>query len=127
MRLLLDTQVYLWFLADSPRLSKAAKLEIQRADEVLVSAASIWEAAIKAGLGKLDVDAEKLAAGIEASGFAEMPIRAGHGLVAAALPPHHRDPFDRMLIWQAISNNYTLISADGNVKKYTPVGLKIIS
>lgn len=119
MRLLLDTQVYLWFLADSPRLSKAAKLEIQQADEVLVSAASIWEAAIKAGLGKLDVDAEKLAAGIEASGFAEMPIRAGHGLVAAALPPHHRDPFDRMLVAQAMTEPAHLLTADSLLSAYS--------
>lgn len=119
MRLLLDTQVYLWFLADSARLSKAAKQAIQQADEVFVSAASIWEAAIKAGLGKLDVDVEKLAAGIEASGFTEMPIRAGHGLIAATLPPHHRDPFDRMLVAQAMAEPAHLLTADSLLSTYS--------
>lgn len=119
MRLLLDTQVYLWFLADSPRLSKAAKAEIQQADEVFVSAASIWEAAIKAGLGKLDVDAQKLVAGIGASGFTEMPIRAGHGIIAAALPPHHRDPFDRMLVAQAMVEPAHLLTADSLLGAYS--------
>ena len=95
MRLLLDTQIYLWFLADSARLSKAAKQEIQHADEVFVSAASIWEASIKTALGKLTVNPGKLVEGIRASGFIEMPIQAAHGILAAALPLHHRDPFDR--------------------------------
>jgi len=119
MRLLLDTQIYLWFLADSARLNKVAKLEIQRADEVFVSAASIWEASIKAALGKLDVDPAKLVVGIQASGFSEMPIRAGHGVMAAALPPHHRDPFDRLLVAQALTEPAHLLTADSLLSQYS--------
>lgn len=119
MRLLLDTQIYLWFLADSARLTKAAKLEIQRADEVFVSAASIWEASIKSALGKLDVDPAGLVEGIQASGFIEMPIRAGHGIMAAALPPHHRDPFDRMLVAQALAEPAHLLTADSVLSQYS--------
>lgn len=119
MRLLLDTQIYLWFLADSKRLSKKARLEIANADEVLVSAASIWEASIKAALGKLQVDPPALVEGIQASGFAELPIRAAHGVVAAVLPNHHRDPFDRMLLAQAMSEPMHLLTADATLARYS--------
>ena len=119
MRLLLDTQIYLWFLADSARLSKIAKQEIQRADDVFVSAASIWEASIKAALGKLAVDPEKLVEGIRASGFTEMPIQAAHGVLASALPPHHRDPFDRMLVAQAMAEPAHLLTADSTLGQYS--------
>lgn len=120
MRLLLDTQIYLWFLADSARLSKAAKHEIQQADEVFVSAASIWEASIKAALGKLAVEPTKLVEGIQASGFTEMPIRAAHGVLASALPPHHRDPFDRMLVAQAMAEPMHLLTVDATLAVYGP-------
>ena len=119
MRLLLDTQIYLWFLADSARLSKAAKQEIQRADDVFVSAASIWEASIKAALGKLAADPAKLVEGILASGFTEMPILAAHGVLASALPPHHRDPFDRMLVAQAMAEPAHLLTADSALGQYS--------
>lgn len=119
MRLLLDTQIYLWFLADSARLTKAARLEIQHADEVFVSAASIWEASIKSALGKLVADPAALVEGIQESGFVEMPIRAGHGVMAAALPPHHRDPFDRMLLAQALAEPAHLLTADSVLSQYS--------
>ncbi len=119
MRLLLDTQVYLWFLADSSRLSKAAKREIQQADDVFVSAASIWEASIKAALGKLTVDPARLVEGIQASGFTEMPIQAAHGVLASALPSHHRDPFDRMLVAQALAEPAHLLTADSLLGRYS--------
>lgn len=119
MRLLLDTQIYLWFLGDSRRLSKKARQAIAHADEVMVSAASIWEASIKAALGKLDVDTSALVEGIAASGFAELPIRASHGVAAAALPDHHRDPFDRMLLAQAMSEPMHLLTADETLVRYS--------
>ena len=119
MRLLLDTQIYLWFLADSARLSKAAKQEIQHADEVFVSAASIWEASIKTALGKLTVNPGKLVEGIRASGFIEMPIQAAHGILAAALPLHHRDPFDRMLVAQALTEPAHFLTADSALGQYS--------
>ena len=102
MRLLLDTQIFLWYLADARRLTASARARIARADQVFVSAASIWEAAIKIGIGKLTAVPEDLVAGIAASGFAALPVTPAHAAGVAALPDHHRDPFDRMLIAQAI-------------------------
>jgi len=119
VRLLLDTQIYLWFLADSRRLSKKARQDIAHADEVMVSAASIWEASIKVALGKLQVDPPALVEGIQASGFAELPIRAAHGVMAAALPDHHRDPFDRMLLAQAMREPMHLLTADATLARYS--------
>ena len=114
MRLLLDTQIYLWFLADSTRLSKAARQEIKNADEVLVSAASI-----KAALGKRSADPAKLVEGIQASGFTELPIRASHGALVATLPAHHRDPFDRILVAQAMAEPAHLLTADSTLGQYS--------
>lgn len=118
MRLLLDTQIYLWYLADSPKLSRRARQVIGEADAVLVSAASIWEAAIKIGIGRLRVAAPELVAGIEASGFVELPVTARHAVAVAALALHHRDPFDRLLIAQALAEPARLLSADPMLKRY---------
>ena len=119
MRLLLDTQIFLWYLADSSRLSRKARTDIARADEVFISAASIWEAAIKTGIGKLRVSLDQLVAGIGASGFAELPVSASHASRVAALPPHHRDPFDRLLVAQAILEPLHLMTADAAMKPYS--------
>lgn len=119
MRALLDTQLFLWYVADSPRLTVKARAAIRAADEVYVSAASIWEAAIKASIGKLEVSPDDLHAGIEASGFVELPIRAIHASAVASLPPHHRDPFDRILIAQAIREPLSLFTTDGTLARYT--------
>lgn len=98
MRLLLDTRLFLWFLADSPRLKAPARRRIARAHDVLVSAASLWEASIKVGLGKLQVDMDDLVEQITASHFIELPVTGRHAAAMSALAGHHRDPFDRMLI-----------------------------
>ncbi len=119
MRLLLDTQVYLWFLADSPKLSRKARAAIQEADDVYVSAASIWEASIKIGNGRLQAEPAGLVAGIEASGFAELPVLARHGALVARLPGHHRDPFDRLLLAQAMHEPMRLLTADAALRKYS--------
>ncbi len=119
MRLLLDTQVYLWFLADSPKLSRKARASIKEADDVFVSAASIWEASIKIGVGKLQAEADDLVAGIEASGFVELPILARHGALVARLPVHHRDPFDRLLLAQAMHEPMRLLTADKVLQRYS--------
>jgi PIN domain nuclease of toxin-antitoxin system len=116
---LLDTQAFLWYLADSARLSRRARAEIVRADEVFVSAASIWEATIKTGIGKLSVSLDDLVAGIGASGFAELQISALHASRVATLPPHHRDPFDRLLVAQAILEPLHLMTADAAMKPYS--------
>lgn len=123
MRLLLDTQIYLWYLADSRKLSKRARGEIAGAVEVFVSAASIWEAAIKAGIGKLNVVAGDLVAGIRASGFSELPVSAPHVARVTGLPHHHRDPFDRLLVAQAMYEPLHLLTADVVLKQYSDLVL----
>jgi PIN domain nuclease of toxin-antitoxin system len=117
--LLLDTQLYLWFLADSSKLTKRARTMIDTADEVWVSAASIWEAAIKSGLGRLEVDIDSVVAGIGASGFKELPIRAEHAAAVVRLPDHHRDPFDRLLVAQALNEPMRLLTTDKMLKRYS--------
>src|SRR6187402_3199418 len=102
MRILLDTHIYLWWLQDSPKLSTQARSNIESATEVYVSSASIWEAAIKISIGKLEADIEALAAHIVKSGFIELPVLARHSIQLTRLPEHHRDPFDRMLVAQAM-------------------------
>src|SRR5687768_7528798 len=103
MRVLLDTQVFLWAIADSPRLSRTARGLIIDAVEVFVSAASVWEIAIKAARGRIDVDPRVVAGAIAESGFVELPITVSHALGVEQLPPHHADPFDRLLIAQALA------------------------
>src|ERR1700687_136863 len=119
MRVLLDTQVFLWYLADSRSLTREARRGIERAEQVFVSAASIWEAAIKGGIGKLHVSMDVLVAGIEASGFTELRVSALHAARVAALPSHHRDPFDRLLVAQAIHEPLHLMTADAALQRYS--------
>ena len=119
MRILLDTQLYLWFLADSSKLSKKARKTIAESDTVYVSAASIWEAAIKVGLGRLAVSLDDLLQGIEGSGFLELPITARQSALVSQLPSHHCDPFDRLLIAQAIHEPLRLLTADFSLQPYS--------
>lgn len=125
MRILLDTHIYLWTLANDARLSPAARERLFAADEVLVSSASIWEASIKAGIGKLDVDIDALVAGIRDSGFIELPIRATHAAMVRDLPDLHRDPFDRILIAQALSEPLILMTADHQLSAYSSLIVKV--
>ncbi|PRY09233.1 type II toxin-antitoxin system VapC family toxin [Paraburkholderia sp. BL25I1N1] len=125
MRVLLDTHIYLWAVTDDPKLSAAARKIILDADEVFVSAASIWEASIKVGLGKLDADIDQLVAEIEASGFSELPVKAAHAAMVRNLPDIHRDPFDRILVAQAMAEPLRLISADGHLSKYSELVLTV--
>ncbi|WP_322013050.1 type II toxin-antitoxin system VapC family toxin [Paraburkholderia sp. J12] len=119
MRLLLDTHVFLWAVTDDRRLTKEARKIILDADDVFVSSASIWEASIKSGLGKLDVDVNLLVAEIGRSGFLELPVRAVHAARVRDLPEIHRDPFDRILVAQAMYEPLRLVSADAHLSKYT--------
>lgn len=119
MRILLDTHVYLWWLQDNPKLSTAARDRIISASEVYVSSASIWEATIKAGIGKLEVDVKQLVAEIEGSGFQELPISAKHAATVAQLPDIHRDPFDRILVAQAIGEPLRFLTADSILSGYS--------
>ncbi|MFT3899378.1 MAG: type II toxin-antitoxin system VapC family toxin [Gordonia sp. (in: high G+C Gram-positive bacteria)] len=117
---LLDTHALLWWLADDPQLPTATKTLIaDPGNRVFVSAASIWEAGIKRALGKLEISAELPLADIaDDEGFTPLPISLQHAAAAAALPPHHRDPFDRMLVAQAASDGLVLLSRDVALKRY---------
>lgn len=118
MRLLLDTHVYLWAVTDDPKLGDVSRRRIMNATDVYVSSASIWEISIKVGLGKLEANVDSLVWEIEASGFIELPVKAAHAARVRHLPDIHRDPFDRILIAQALCEPLYLLSADAQVAKY---------
>lgn len=119
MKLLIDTHIYLWWLQDNPKLSEKARKQIQDAAEVYVSSASIWEATIKMSIGKLSVDIDQLVAEISKSGFQELPITPAHAATVARLPDIHKDPFDRMLIAQAMYEPLRFLTADANLRGYS--------
>ncbi len=119
MRLLLDTHIFLWAVAGDPLLKPATRRFIESADEVFVSAASIWEIAIKSRLGKIEADIDELVAAITQSGFAELPIRAVHAAGVSSLELHHNDPFDRLLVAQAIAEPLKLLTADAMLAHYS--------
>lgn len=117
MRLLLDTNVLIWW-ARSERLSSAASIAIASAEtEIFVSAVSIWEAEIKASQGKLELG-RNLADEVELHGFIPLAIRFEHASKAANLPFHHRDPFDRMLVAQATVEELVLATRDAELESY---------
>ena len=118
MRLLLDTHILLWWLADSPSLSDQARGLIADPDNaVFVSAVSLWEIRLKQSLGKLQLpsDFEERLAG---ESFESLPLLADHTREVASMPWHHRDPFDRMLIAQAQSAGLTFVTADQIASHY---------
>lgn len=122
MRLLLDTHVLLWALMEPEKLSRDARDAIEDpGNDVLFSAASIWEIAIKAALGRVDfqVDAAEIAHAATESGFTELPIWSAAAAGVAELPMHHRDPFDRLLVAQAISEPASLYTVDPQLEPYT--------
>lgn len=117
MRLLLDSHVALWWLEAADDLGPECIALIESADDVSFSAVTPWELGIKRALGKLGFP-DGLVAALEAAGFDELPITAAHAQHAPALPPHHRDPFDRMLIAQAQLESRHLVSADDSLAPY---------
>lgn len=117
MRLLLDTHVLLWWLADDDRLPAATRDAVNVAAEVRVSAASVWEIGIKRALGRLEVPENYLEA-VDASDIQLLAITAEHAEAAGALPRHHDDPFDRMLVAQAWTDELTLVTADRRLPDY---------
>jgi PIN domain nuclease of toxin-antitoxin system len=116
-RLLLDTHVLIWWLQASPELSDDLRDRINTELDVYVSAASVWELSIKQAAGKVKLPANLLE-WIERGGLSELPIRMPHADLAGRLPAIHRDPFDRMLVAQALVERLTLVTRDGLIQQY---------
>src|SRR5450755_1065523 len=132
MSYLLDTHYLIWAIADSKKISKKIKVLISDAEQqIFVSTISFWEVALKSSIGKIEI------AGFQPEDIPEICTKIGFDIIELSAADsssyhhlkasHHKDPFDRMLIWQAIRNGYTLISADDQVNKYRSEGLNILS
>jgi PIN domain nuclease of toxin-antitoxin system len=122
MRILLDTHVLIWALAEPQRLDDETLVSIESAaDEVLFSAASIWEIAIKRRLGRVDFPFEpaEIVQSAAGAGYVELPLRAAAAALVAELPLLHRDPFDRVLVAQAIAEPAFLYTADRRLSPYS--------
>lgn len=122
MRLLLDTHVLLWALIEPTRLDRSTRAALEDPEnEVLFSAASIWEIAIKSALGRADfqVPPGEIVEAALTSGFVELPVRSAAALKVAALPHLHRDPFDRLLIAQAMTEPAAFYTADEQLERYS--------
>lgn len=119
MNLLLDAHAFLWWLDAAQELSVQARAAIaDPSNMVQVSAATIWEIEIKRALGRLDVGDADLVAEIQVNRFAELPVAARHAEVAARLPPHHTDPFDRMLVAQTQVEGLVCVTRDPAFARY---------
>lgn len=124
MRLLLDSHAFLWALTNPARLRPAVRAAIgDGANDVMYSAVNLWELAISRAKGRLHFTDEEMERGIEELGFTELPILSRYGPFAAALPPLHQDPFDRMLIAQAMLEGLTLVTHDWLIRRYPSVAL----
>jgi PIN domain nuclease of toxin-antitoxin system len=119
VRLLLDTHALLWWLNDDEKLGNHARRLIgDPENDVLVSAVSLWEITVKLRIGKLDADIEEIVAILPDQGFDRLDISDAHLIALAALPLHHRDPFDHLLMAQAVAEGAYLVSDDQNVALY---------
>ena len=110
--ILLDTHIIVWLLDGDARLSSVARTRVAREKDVFVSAISLWEVAIKVSSGRFSVNIEQMVDSIAKAGFYALPIAFQHAMVLASLPPIHRDPFDRMLVAQSLSESLVLLTAD---------------
>jgi PIN domain nuclease of toxin-antitoxin system len=121
MKLLLDTQILLWAAGDPERLSTEARALLgDSANELVFSAASLWEIAIKSGLGREDfhINARILRRGLLDNDYSELPIMSDHAVAIDSLPPIHKDPFDRILIAQAMVEGIELLTSDQAIVRY---------
>ena len=122
MSYLLDTHLLIWIAKSDPKLPTAvAEIIDEPANTLYFSTVAIWEIAIKRGLDRPDfrADPSALRAGLLQSGYVELPIESRHVLALTALPPHHRDPFDRLLVAQAVTEGMTLLTHDARVARYS--------
>lgn len=121
MKLLLDTQLLLWAAGHPERLSASARKQIKNPkNEILFSAASLWEITIKNSLGRDDfrVEPRLLRRGLLDNGYIELPVTSQHAVNIDGLPPLHKDPFDRMLLAQAFTEGITLLTSDAQLARY---------
>lgn len=128
MRALLDTHILLWALIEPAKLNARMRGLLENPDhEILFSAASVWEMAIKAALGRADFNVSPQAVVETAcsTGFVELPVRSVAALRVATLPPHHRDPFDRLLVAQAMTEPATLYTADARLEAYSELVVRV--
>lgn len=125
MRLLLDTHIFLWLNADDPKLTKKARKLIDEAQEVFVSSVVFWELAIKISRGDLTADLEELRSALYSNAFTILPITIEHACATATLPWHHKDPFDRMLLAQAITEPLRLMTADPQLEPYSDLIIRV--
>ena len=125
MRLLIDTQIFIWTVLDSDSLSLKARQIMLGASEIFVSAASIWEIAIKVRIGKLEGNPDEFVEAIEESGFRELMITSRHAAKVHELPLYHRDPFDRLLIAQALAEPMKFLTADSILEQYSELVMMV--
>jgi PIN domain nuclease of toxin-antitoxin system len=119
--LLLDTHAFIWYSENDSKLPASIKTEVETADRVYISIASLWEIAIKLSIGKLSLRSnyESIESSLEPAGIGLLPISFADTVRVMNLPLHHRDPFDRILIAQAINNSLTLVSCDAAFTAYS--------
>ena len=125
MRLLLDTQIVYWHFHEPKNLPKPVPRLLADAEAVLVSAVSIWEIALKIRIGKMKANPRRIVQFLEAAGFIELPGYSRHTVLVAELPMHHADPFDRLLIAQAISEPLHLLTADAQLRQYSDLVIQV--
>lgn len=119
MNLLLDTLVFLWAVDDAPNLSPAARAAILDGRNIVyVSSATAWEISIKHGIGKLNIPSSDYLEELRLHRFTPLNITTEHALAVESLPPHHKDPFDRMLIAQAQEERLTIVTHDQRIRLY---------
>lgn len=118
MKLLIDTHILLWVMQDAPQLGRPVRRLLNDADSIHVSSVSLWEIAIKCALGKLRVEQAELDAQLDNIGFTPLPVTLAHTRALRKLPPLHSDPFDRMLVAQAISEPLHLLTHDRALAAY---------
>jgi PIN domain nuclease of toxin-antitoxin system len=115
----LDTHALLWWVADDDRIGQRARVLIEDpGNDVLVSMVSLWEIVVKTRIGKLEADVEAVVNEVRRQGFTLLEIGVAHLRTLAGLPVHHRDPFDHLLIAQAVTEDATFVSADRNAGRY---------
>jgi PIN domain nuclease of toxin-antitoxin system len=125
MKILLDTHIVCWQYYEPQRLPEMARRLMLNADAVYVSSATVWEIAIKARLGKINADPHRIAQEFMAGGLIELPVFSRHAALVADLPLYHSDPFDRILIAQAISEPLHLVTVDPQLKQYSELVIQV--